>query len=83
MAKKSSQYNTHHRVPQSRGGKDTPENISVVRISHHRAYHQMFGCMTPEQIAKYLNVKWIDPKKMMIVVDRPIKVAMPELPFKS
>jgi hypothetical protein len=82
MAKKSNQYNEHHRVPLSRGGSDNQSNLSVVRISHHRAYHQMFGCMTPEQIAKYLNLKWIDPKKMFIVVDRPIKAIMPELPFK-
>lgn len=82
MAKKSNQHNVHHRVPLCRQGTDDPSNLSVVRKSHHSAYHAIFGVMTPEQIAKYLNVKWIDPKKMFIVVDRPVKAVMPELPFK-
>lgn len=62
--------NTHHRVPKFRKGTNDPSNLSVVCIMKHRAFHELFGVKTPEQIAEELNRKWIDPSKMLIVVDR-------------
>ena len=85
MAKKKYQRDVHHRRPFCESHDDSPENRSLVRVSHHRAYHHLFGTntgtMTPEQIANYLNSVWIDPNKLMIVVPRKVLVVMPELPF--
>lgn len=45
----------HHIIPQSRGGKNTPQNICKVKHKFHDLYHRLFGNMTPEEIIEYLN----------------------------
>lgn len=61
--------NRHHRLPRSRGGKNNPDNISIVKQDVHRAYHLMFGNATPEELAAILNLTWIDPDKKLVVVE--------------
>ena len=55
----------HHRLPRSRGGDGvTPsgrDNISIVKESEHRAYHHLFENGTPDEVAKILTDRWIDP----------------------
>lgn len=40
----------HHIVPKSRGGSD----VTPIRWGDHKAYHNLFGNMTPEEILQYL-----------------------------
>ena len=57
----------HHIIPQSRGGKDSKENKSIVMIYFHKKYHELFRNMTPVEIIAYLETyfwnnqtKWVD-----------------------
>lgn len=58
----------HHRLPRSRGGTNTPENISLVPQNLHRAYHTLFGNMMPDTIAKLLTDTWIAKSHYLIAV---------------
>ena len=40
----------HHIVPKSRGG----NTITLIEWGDDKAYHQLFGNMTPEEILQYL-----------------------------
>jgi len=60
----------HHRLPKAKSGSNAAENISVVSVSAHRAYHQLFGIMSPEEIAKVLTDVWIDPDWKLIAVKK-------------
>ncbi len=70
----------HHRRPRSLNGLSTPENISIVDIKKHQAYHTLFNNMEAPEICKVLNRVWIDPSYVFICVrkeeevvdDRPI-----------
>lgn len=64
------QVNRHHRIPRSRGGGNNHENISVVREKDHKAYHQLFGNMLPDEIAAMLTDTWIDSNMYMVAVPR-------------
>jgi hypothetical protein len=53
-------HDRHHRLPKSRGGQATPDNISVVPKDKHRLYNQLFGGdATPYEVARILNEVWI------------------------
>lgn len=60
----------HHRKPRSLNGASTPENLSIVEESEHRAWHTLFQNYTPQKIAKIINQKWLDPEYEFIVVRR-------------
>jgi len=60
----------HHRRPRSRGGGNEPSNISIVREKDHRAYHQLFGNMLPDEMAAMLTDTWIDSNYYMVAVPR-------------
>jgi hypothetical protein len=60
----------HHRLPTSRKGKSTPENISIVSKRLHQAYHQLFQNKSPEEIARDLTSTWIDPDYYMVAIPR-------------
>lgn len=60
----------HHRKTRSRGGTDAPRNISVVPQHLHRAYHLLFGNMTPRELAKMLTDTWIDPDFYLVAIPR-------------
>ena len=49
----------HHRVCRSLGGDNSNENISVVNVVQHQAWHILFSNHTPQTIANIINEKWI------------------------
>lgn len=65
------QKTVHHRRPRSKGGMDTPANLSMVKRKFHEAYHLLFADKDPHQIAELLNDIWIDPYWKLIVIKRP------------
>jgi len=60
----------HHRRPKVRGGTLEKSNVSIVTKKAHRAYHLLFGVMTPQQVAEELNRKWIGPQWELVAVRR-------------
>jgi hypothetical protein len=44
--------------------------MSLVQDKYHRAYHLLFGNMTPKEMASLLNDVWIDPDVKMVVRKR-------------
>ena len=52
-------YDFHHRLPRSRGGDDSEENLVQVPVVKHQAYHTLFQNHLPEEIARILNETWI------------------------
>lgn len=60
-------HERHHRLPRSRGGSNEERNISLVETKYHRAYHLLFGNMTPLEMASLLNDVWIDPDVKFVV----------------
>lgn len=68
MSQKRNRYDTHHRKSQYLGGTDEASNLSRVRKTHHRAYHQLFpGTMKLETIVYLLNKYWIDPDYYLVI----------------
>jgi len=65
----SKKWSKHHRRPRSRGGGSESENISLVPVNLHVAYHILFANMLPEEIVKVLNDMWI-PRDWEIVARR-------------
>jgi len=61
---------THHRRPKSRMGSDDSSNLSSVPQHYHRAWHLLFGNLTPHYIAELINAVWIDPRYRLVVVRR-------------
>lgn len=57
----------HHRLPKSLGGPDVPENISIVSLNKHRAYHALFQNGNPYHVASILNQTWISPDYILVV----------------
>ena len=72
MSKKRRHLGTdmHHRKPRSRGGSSSKSNLVEVLRYKHVAFHQIFGTMTPEQIAYELTTVWIDPAWIIIAVKK-------------
>lgn len=60
----------HHRHPQSLGGTDEPNNIIMVPVTKHRAWHTLFNNLPPEQIAKTISETWISTDYVMIAVHK-------------
>jgi hypothetical protein len=60
----------HHRLPRSKKGKNNPENISIVSIADHRAYHQLFRNHLPKEVAAILTKTWIDPSYYLVAIPR-------------
>lgn len=51
----------HHRRPRSLGGKSTPENISLLPMNKHKAWHVIAKNHPPPIIAKILSKNYLDP----------------------
>lgn len=60
----------HHRLPTSKGGTNDPSNISRVKITEHRAYHQLFRNLLPQEVAAILTKTWIDPAYYLVAIPR-------------
>lgn len=68
-------HERHHRHPRSRKNSfsrdiNNPVNISFVGIRDHRAYHRLFGNMTPPEMAEMLNDTWISPDYYLVAIPR-------------
>jgi len=59
--------NKHHRKCKSNGGTNSKENISMVKMTEHRAFHFLFRNCNAYGIAEILNKTWIDPDYEIIV----------------
>ena len=66
----SKEYDDHHRLPKSLGGKRNSENISRVKRKQHEAWHILFGNMTAFQIAEVINGVWLDPNFKFHLIQR-------------
>jgi len=64
----------HHRCPRSLGGKDNSENLSMIEVIKHRAWHVLFKNYTAQVIAKIINKLYLDPAWEFVVVPRKKKV---------
>lgn len=64
------EFNRHHRKCSSNGGNSKAENISIVDVRKHQAYHQLFDNLPPSEIARVLTDTWIDPNFIMVAVPR-------------
>ena len=73
--------NRHHRLPKSRGGRDSGQNISVVPVNQHQAWHTMFANMQAWEIADKINRVWLDPEYELVLVRRGEMEHQPELPL--
>lgn len=60
----------HHRKPKSLGGKDDDRNISFVPVKQHRAWHTLFRNESPQEIARRINLAWLDPDFYFVCVPR-------------
>jgi hypothetical protein len=67
MRERTRHLSTHHRKPQSIGGKDRPRNISQLPQKQHQAWHTCFWNLTAEQIAEEINEKYLDPDFIFVV----------------
>lgn len=47
--------NRHHLLPRSRGGLNTPQNLLLIHIEKHRAWHDLFGLLTLEEAIQLLQ----------------------------
>ena len=63
-------FTKHHRRPRSRGGKNSPRNISHIPKKFHEAWHLLFQNWEPEQIAKNITEWYLDPDYVMLAVRR-------------
>lgn len=60
-------YSRHHRKCRSNGGGDDNRNISYLPLKKHRAWHLLFGNKEPKEIAREINVLYLDPDYEFIV----------------
>ena len=68
--KRHIEYDIHHRLPTSRGGKNNPENLSRVPVNQHRAWHTVFRNESAQEIAKRINDTWLDPAYYLVAIPR-------------
>lgn len=65
------QITRHHRKPRSLFPKgkanNEPENISRIKLKHHKSWHILFADMTAEQIAEEINKQYLDPEFKFVV----------------
>lgn len=68
--RKPREMDRHHRLPRSRGGSNSPPNISIVEKDLHRAWHRLVGNMNAEETAAMLTDTWIDPNYYLVAIPR-------------
>ena len=59
---------THHRCPKSKGGKNNPENLSMIPEKQHRGWHTLFHNYTPDVIARIINNVYLDPNYKLLAL---------------
>lgn len=68
--KKTVAKNRHHRKCKINQGNNSVENISIVPVHKHRAFHILFGTACTHEIARILTEIWIDPRFKLVVERR-------------
>ena len=58
MRKRTRKRSLHHLIPKSRGGSDDPDNIRRISDKIHRAWHMVFGNMTPDEAVDHIKDHW-------------------------
>lgn len=66
--KVSKRLTHHHRLPSSKGGRSTEDNISMVPDNAHRAWHGFALNYDALNIAKIINNHFIDPAYRFVCV---------------
>lgn len=57
----------HHRLPRSKGGSDYNNNVVLVPMKQHQAFHTLFQNYSPEVIAQILNDTWLPLGTKLVV----------------
>lgn len=68
---KMKEMTRHHRRCRANNGKTTKRNCILIKDNLHRAYHTIFGSMTPPEVAKLLTEVYIDPDYRMVAELKP------------
>jgi len=68
--RKEENLSRHHRKCVSNGGTDCQENISYVPLTDHRAWHGFTKNLSPEEICRVINERYLDPAFMFVCVRR-------------
>lgn len=74
-APKKRDMDRHHRLPRTRGGSNSANNISIVERKLHQAWHQLVGNMNAKETAKMLSDTWIDANYYLVAIPRNRKPA--------
>lgn len=53
--KRYANRNRHHLQAKSLGGKNTPQNLLLIKIERHRAWHDLFGLLNLEEVIQLLQ----------------------------
>ena len=61
----------HHKKMRSNGGKTSSRNVILIKDNLHRAFHTVFGNMTPPEMARLLTEVYIDPDYRMVAELKP------------
>lgn len=61
-------YTRHHRRPVSLGGSSDSHNIIWLPANKHRSWHALVANMSPQEIAKELSDKYLDPDWQLIAI---------------
>ena len=70
--KRGRHINRHHMTNKCRGGKDSHNNILMMKIDRHRRLHHLFGNMSWEEIHDTLKSIFGvgDPEKVVATMER-------------
>lgn len=63
--KENREFSKHHILPRSRHGASKGKNIKIVPVGYHRAYHQLFENLTPDEIRLYMDEVWFSNKPFL------------------
>lgn len=47
--------NRHHLLPRSRGGSSSPDNLLLIKIERHNAWHEIFGLRNLDEVISLLQ----------------------------
>jgi 5-methylcytosine-specific restriction endonuclease McrA len=60
--------NYHHLIPRSRGGENSSDNLLLIEIEKHEAWHKIFGTKTAEEALRLLE-RVVQAKKAQALVE--------------
>ena len=67
--KNCNKYTKHHRLPKAVGGSRSKRNIMDIFDHIHRAWHTLFGEMTPSKILHRIVSHWFDIEPTAEMID--------------